>query len=94
MSMFPSGTCVCARRKQRYPEANLELLKSYTLEPFEIETIISKKKGDYNTACVVFFLILHNETRAKSINTKKAVLVFLNEKVLPEPGKPGSGVIC
>ena len=45
---------------QMYPEANLELLKSYTLELFEIGNIISEKKSAYNTAGVVFFLMLHN----------------------------------
>jgi hypothetical protein len=79
---------------QMYPEANLELLKSYTLELFEIGNIISEKKSAYNTAGVVFFLILHNQTRGKSINTIKAVLVFISEKVLPELGIPSSGVIC
>ena len=68
-------------------------LNSCIREPFVIETIISKIKSGYNTACVVFFLILPIETRTKSINTKKTVLVFLNEKVLPQPGNPGSGAI-
>jgi hypothetical protein len=45
---------------QMCPETNLELLKSYALELFTIENIISKKKSGYNTACVVFFLILRN----------------------------------
>ena len=78
--------------QQIYPEANLELLKPYTLKLFEIENIISEKKGGYNTAGVVFFLILYNQTRSKSINTIKTVLVFLSEKVLPEPRKSSSGV--
>ena len=69
---------------QMYPETNLEFLKSYALELFAIENMISEKKSAYNTACVVFFLILRNKTRAKSINTKETVLVFLNEKVLRE----------
>ena len=77
-----------------YPEANLELYDSRILEPLEIENIIYQKQSAYNTAGVVFFLILLNQTRAESINTKKTVLVFLNEKVLPELGKPSSGVIC
>jgi hypothetical protein len=72
--------------QQIYPQANLELLKPYTLKPFEIENIISEKRSGYNTAGVVFFLILYNATRGQSINTIKTVLVFLNEKVLPEKG--------
>ena len=71
---------------QIYPQANLELLKPYTLKSIEIENIISEKKSGYNTAGVVFFLILYNATRGQSINTIKTVLVFLNEKVLPEKG--------
>jgi hypothetical protein len=71
---------------QIYPKANLELLKPYTLKSIEIENIISEKKSGYNTAGVVFFLILYSQTRGKSINTIMTVLVFLNEKVLPEKG--------
>ena len=50
----------------------------------------------YNTAGVLFFLILHNKIRAESIKTCGSVLGIPNIKVLSQSGKtqfdPVSGV--
>jgi hypothetical protein len=75
------------------PDGRQELLKSSTPELIGIESIIYEKKSGYNTAGVLFFLILSNETRTESINTYRTGLVSHNEKVLPVLGKPSTGVI-